>query len=250
METNVVSRGFFSDENGKVERLDAEFAQHSLLSEEQRLTEKFKGGILSSLTTEYDGPGLSESFEDAETSVRYIAIDAIDTDDGFAYSEELKYGDRPSRAKYVVKEGDLLVSNVRPNRGAVSLVSDRNAGCLASSGFTLLRKTQAESGLRQEYIFAFLKTHFAKTQLIRRNRGSMYPAVLQRDVKDVYVPFPSDAIQDKVVKQIETATSLHNDFDKFRLHQEKLLAKFLGDVATPPPSPLSGPYKGISSSIK
>src|SRR5580693_4789308 len=78
------------------------------------------------------------------------------------FADELLYSDRPSRAKYQVQEGDLLVSNVRPTRGAITLVSNRRAGALASSGFSLLRDKKLK-GAPQTYLFAFLKSTFGRT---------------------------------------------------------------------------------------
>jgi hypothetical protein len=124
------------------------------------------GWLLSDLIAEYDGPTLNEGFCTDDAVVKYIDIDSIDTADGLGYADELLYSDRPSRAKYQVQEGDLLVSNVRPARGAITLVSNCRAVALASSGFSLLRDKKLK-GAPQTYLFAFLKSTFGRTQLKR-----------------------------------------------------------------------------------
>src|SRR5207245_2283571 len=130
-----------------------------------------------------------------DETVSYIAIDSIDNQDGLVLPETLRCGDLPSRARYEVRAGDILLSNVRPNRGAVTLVTARHDQSIASSGFTLL--TAVDVG-NSEYLFAFLKTPWATNQLIRRNRGSMYPAVVSSDVLDLVVLPTTDPIRESV----------------------------------------------------
>ena len=181
MEVNVIQKSGFG---GKVSfsRLDAEFIWKSRWDMEKKL-----GGIggwpLSDLILEYGGPTLNDSFCAEDALVRYIDIDSVDTSDGLAYADELRYEDRPSRAKYQLGENDLLVSNVRPNRGAITVIGKLREGALASSGFSLLGD-KARKDAPQEYLFAFLKTLFGRTQLKRRCRGSMYPAITFSDGVD------------------------------------------------------------------
>src|SRR5205823_601036 len=108
-----------------------------------------------------------------QQQVAYVAIDSVDISDGLTYSELLAYEDLPSRAEYVLRHQDILVSNVRPNRVAVSLASTRLTDAIASSGFTLLRMRD-DAPVSAELLYAFLRSGFARMQLVRRNRGSMY----------------------------------------------------------------------------
>ncbi|MBM0231588.1 hypothetical protein JNW91_06750 [Micromonospora sp. STR1_7] len=183
MEVTITTKTAFG--TPPLARLDAEYIRGSSLRMEAQLL-RHGGKPVASLARQYDGPVLNDAHLDEEATIRYVDLDAVDQTDGFAFADDLRYGDRPSRAKYLLQAGDILVANVRPERGVLTLVDDRLAGSVASSGFTLLRKGETNSGW--EFAYAFLRSKYGREQLIRRSRGSMYPAVLGRDVFDVVIP--------------------------------------------------------------
>lgn len=199
MEATIVTKSEFGSE--ALLRLDAEYVSESATSIEvslQRAGAEKVGDLIN------DGPGrdvLNDGFADQEDVVSYIDLDAVDTTDGMIFPELIAYGERPSRAKHVLRVGDVLVGNVRPERGILAITSDRFEGSLASSGFTLL-EIRAESPVNREFVYAFLRTRFGRGQLVRRARGSMYPAVLGRDVLDVRVPRPPKKLGSRVTDRI------------------------------------------------
>lgn len=225
-------------------RLDAEFIIAPIRDTEQTLRQHPGGQIgdfvhekLSSFKKSSD-PGKIET---------YIDITSVDNEDGLTFEQEMRTADLPSRAKYRVKAGDILVSNVRPNRGAISLLSARNSGHLASSGFTLLR-LHADANISKEYLFAFLKTEFGRRQLVRRNRGSMYPAVTADDVLDVWVPLPSPSVTAEVEEHVRAALSFQDEFYGFHRQANELLEEFLKPYGAPP-SPLETEKPGVNSNV-
>ncbi len=236
MEVNVVQKAEFGSGTA-FSRLDAEYVWKSVWDVEKELR-RLDGWVLSDLVSEYKGPTISDSFCGEDTVVRYIDIDSIDTSDGLAYADEILYKDRPSRAKYQVRESDLLVSNVRPNRGAITFVSGFRAGALASSGFSLLRNKKLREA-PQGYLFAFLKSTFGRLQLKRRCRGSMYPAIVLDDLLDVWVPKPSEKMLDAITKAVERGVRQQVRFFQLIEEQAQMLEKFLKPFGSPP-SPLEG----------
>lgn len=218
------------------ERLDAEYSDASAIEMESRLRGLGPGYDLRSISTKYDGPTLNSSHADGDSMVRYIAIDSVDNLDGLTYCGEIQFKARPSRAKYILEPGDILVSNVRPNRNAVSLTAPRDAGSIASSGFTLVRLA-CDAPISQEIVFSFLKTRYAVAQLMRRDRGSMYPAVLAHDVLDTWIPIPPKSICAKIESIVREAAESHDRFFELLSQAESLLESVLGPVGSPP-SPL------------
>ncbi|MBZ5511953.1 MAG: hypothetical protein LAN70_12385 [Acidobacteriia bacterium] len=236
MEVNIIQKADFGPK-GPFARLDAEYVWKSWWDVE-KVVRGIDGWPLIELVSEYNGPTLNDGFCSEDAVVGYVDIDSIDTADGLAYADDLLYGDRPSRAKYQLRESDLLVSNVRPNRGAISLVGTLRAGALASSGFSLLRDKELKNA-PQAYLFAFLKSSFGRTQMKRRCRGSMYPAVSFDDLLDVWVPKPPDKLLYNVCESVKRGVSLQTRF--FQLVEKQ--AQVLGDFLAPfghPPSPLDG----------
>jgi hypothetical protein len=236
MELNVVNKSEFSS-GGVFGRLDAEYVSKSIWEMEKHLRRQ-TGYLLAKEIVGYDGPALNDSFRPAESILDYIAIDSIDTSDGLTHADELRYEDRPSRAKYLTQQGDVLVSNVRPNRGAVALIGELRSGCAASSGFSLLR-TKAGADLSQAFIFAFLKSRYGRSQLERRARGSMYPAIVYSDLTDVWIPKPPKAVSVVVEENVILGVALQEEFFRLVKKQGEMMAAFLEPVGAPP-SPLSG----------
>lgn len=225
---NVVSRSVFG--TARFDRLDPEFVDRRSVEREAGIA-AFGGKRLQAICGHYDGPIVNDKLLKGSVLVDYIAIDDVDNADGLTYPTEMRFRDRPSRAKYVLEHKDILVSNVRPNRGAIAFVGKRDAGAYASSGFTLLRSVK---GMSAQTLFLFLKSKPAREQLVRRNRGSMYPAVLERDVFDVIVPAVPAALDRKWAALADAAFELQ---EKFFAALEKLeadLAAYLQPYGSPP----------------
>jgi hypothetical protein len=246
---NIVHRAFFEDPPGRLKRLDAEYADRVLEGLERNMRSRLSGNNLVELCEKYGGPVVNDALHTEEHEVKYIAIDSIDTDDGCVFPETLLYKDRPSRAKYIAQTSDIVVSNVRPNRGAVALMAARHAGHLVSSGFTLVRVKDSHP-ITAAYVFAFLRTEFARNQLIRRNRGSMYPAVLSDDVGAIFVPTPPQKLEDQVVSLIAKAAEQHEEFSKLADALDAQISDLMSTIAEPPPSPLEGNPAGLTIAIR
>ena len=75
-----------------------------------------------------------------EESFPYIEIGAVDTLTGKIINiENVPKKEAPSRAKKIVRQGDIIVSTTRPNRGAISYLTDIDGYCIASTGFAVIR---------------------------------------------------------------------------------------------------------------
>ena len=227
-------------------RLDAEYVEQEILAEEARIRKNFVGSRLAELVEASDANEnkVEKKLKDSGQAIRYISIDSVDNADGLSFETSYEqFEDLPSRAHYIVEAEDILVSNVRPNRGAVTLIRTDQSGFVASSGFTLLR-LRDDSGLRSDYLFSLLKTPYIRDQLVRRSRGSMYPAVVRADVLDLFIPNPSKTVSTKVAELIGKARVLQAKFFKKKQESAALLKALLTVIGSPP-SPLETRRTGI-----
>jgi type I restriction enzyme S subunit len=65
--------------------------------------------------------------DDADGMFTYIDLSAIDQDaKTVSGARELTCSEAPSRARQIVREGDVLVSTVRPNLNGIVVTSFRN----------------------------------------------------------------------------------------------------------------------------
>jgi len=119
----------------------------------------------------------------------------------------------PSGPKYVVKEGDVLVSLVRPTRGAIAIVPKDLDGALATGGFAVLR---TKGQVSREYIYAILRMPFALNQMGARVGGGTYPTIKIEDVKEIKIPIPSPGIEKKVISKIKESFKLRESEEQIR----------------------------------
>ena len=97
MEFNIVRKSDFG-KHGALYRLDAEFVAPSLL-EPERALRRLKGNELADVACPYRGRTLNETFAPGDSLQLYVSIDDVDTADGLTHTAQLRYEDRPSRAK-------------------------------------------------------------------------------------------------------------------------------------------------------
>lgn len=116
----------------------------------------------------------------------YIALEDIDSGVLKGYSE-LVYCDAPSRARRVLRKGDVLVSTVRPNLKSHLLFEINGRHWVASTGFSVLRCREGVTN--PQYLFFQLFGHGISRQIEALLTGTSYPAINSRDVRGLEIPF-------------------------------------------------------------
>lgn len=137
----------------------------------------------------------------------YIDISSIDRSlKVITSTPEILGADAPSRARKKIREGDVLVSTVRPNLNAVALVPPELDGQIASTGFCVLRPNRA--AIEGKYLFYFTTTPDFIGILTSKVRGAHYPAVSDGDVKKIELPLPFLSEQRRIVEILDQANAL------------------------------------------
>ena len=155
---------------------------------------------------------------------KYIEISEIDTVTGESKPVEVLGQNAPSRAQRMVKEGDVIISTVRPNRNAVSLINEEQNGFVCSTGFTVLKAKE----IAPEYLFAYLKTKYSIKQLERKTTASMYPAVNEDDILKSLFFKADDESQKKIQKLIIEFTKCLQESKLLYSQAEQILLEELG----------------------
>jgi type I restriction-modification system DNA methylase subunit len=195
------------EDANKFDRWDAQ--HHASLSTEieQRLGSKVDGDLyVADLANLVDDRADPRRWGATEFS--YIEISDIDAQTCVIYANCVDTTVTPSRARKLVKAGDVLVSTVRPERGIVGVVGPHQDGSICTTGLAVLRPSAIDS-----LTLAFLlKTEFVTAQLLRNNVGIAYPAINEACLLDVLLPIRRRDIQRiaKQAKQIgEAEEQLH-----------------------------------------
>lgn len=135
---------------------------------------------------------------------RYIDISVIDVTEGaISESKPTMGAEAPSRARKVVKAFDILVSTVRPTRGAVAVVPVELHDEIASTGYSIVR---ANEGVNPFYLHFALRLPSTREQFRKWSTGSSYPAILDDDVTKTRIPVPEKGVQDEIAAEIFKAS--------------------------------------------
>lgn len=103
--------------------------------------------------------------------------------------------DAPSRARQIVRAGDVLVATTRPNLNAVALVPPELDNEICSTGFCVLRP---KPELCSHYLFGFVRSKEFVESLSSSVKGAMYPAVTDNQVRAEMIPLPPLAEQRRI----------------------------------------------------
>lgn len=147
----------------------------------------------------------------------YIEIGDIDV-------ETKKYirKDKPAVKGALKAEKDhVIISKVRPTRGAVSIVFE---DCLVSNAFVVL---QTRESIIPKYLFysiAYNKRFFLR--LGKLEKGTSYPSCRAEDILTYKIPLPTISEQKEIVQKLEMADNLRQK----RKEQLALLDEYLKSV--------------------
>ena len=148
----------------------------------------------------------SESLSNGDEA-EYIDIASIDRDSKtITRTTRITRATAPSRARQIVRAGDILVSTVRPNLNAVAVIPQHLDGAIASTGFCVLRCKPAVKDER--YLFHWLRTSQFISAMERLATGASYPAVSDRIIKESLYPAPSYIEQRRIAGILDNADAI------------------------------------------
>ncbi len=146
--------------------------------------------------------------------IEYIDISSIDnTSNTVVETTKYEVASAPSRAQQCVKNGDILVSTVRPINRNIAVVTSNLPDLVASTGFCILRP---KDGYR-EYLLSVVKSDAYTERMCDKASGGLYPAVNNRDVLSYGIHIPNKELAQKVSSIYQQAdkskfTSLKSQF--------------------------------------
>lgn len=111
----------------------------------------------------------------------------------------------------MTRKGDVIVSTVRPNRGAVSILEEDNL--LVSGAFTVLRQN---SNYPKELLQILLRTEIYRDWLLKYNVGTSYPVIKDDDILNMPIPLFTNKVEQEVIQMVKKS-------QKSRRQSEQLL---------------------------
>ncbi|MCC8446931.1 restriction endonuclease subunit S [Xanthomonas translucens pv. translucens] len=150
--------------------------------------------------------------------IEYVDIGSVSLDRGIERTERINFADAPSRARRLVRDGDILVSTVRTYLKAIAPVVTPPGNLVVSTGFAVVRP--ALQLLSRYGKYALQATGFVD-EVISRSTGVSYPAINASDLVRICVPVPPAEEQSAIAAFLDRETA---KIDALIAEQEKLIA--------------------------
>ena len=175
-----------------------------------------------------------------QNSFTYIDVTAIDKEKGtIANPRVLESNEAPSRARKIVRKGDVVYSCVRPYLLNVAVVEDDSGPPpIASTAFAILH---GHGCVLPRFQWIVLRSPFMVTLVEEEMRGQAYPAINDTDFSRLPFPLPPLAEQHRIVAKVDELMSLCDRLEAARADREatrdRLATVSLARLNVPDPEP-------------
>jgi len=161
------------------------------------------------------------------TEINYIDIASVKG--GQILELQKLTNDFPSRAKRIVKKGDILYSSVRPNLKGYVYISDDIQNGIASTGFADIRVTE-QNTILSKYLYYIMTSDYISDDLISKAKGAQYPAVSFDDFETIKIHIPSLERQQEIVEYCEYNDTLIKQLEKEIENNKKQAHQFMSSI--------------------
>ena len=162
-------------------------------------------------------------------SIAYIDITSVENGTGrFLGYTRIQSGEAPTRARRGIRGGDVLLSTVRPNLRAFTILAEVEDKAIASTGFAVLRACRSISD--PDFILLSLRADAAVAQMVSMMGRGAYPSINQADVASIQFPLPPLEIQQVLVAELQAEQALVEANRELVTRMESRIASAVGRV--------------------
>jgi len=151
----------------------------------------------------YNDEVLGESVN-SEYELEYVDIGSVSASGGIKATEIMTFGKAPSRARRVVRDGDVIVSTVRTYLEAIAPIDNPPSNLVVSTGFAVVRPNKF---LHKGYASYCLRTSGFIKEVVARSVGVSYPAINATDLVNIKAPTPAFDEQQTIANFLDHETA-------------------------------------------
>ena len=123
-----------------------------------------------------------------EYMFKYIDIGNVSSDGKITIGEDISFYEAPSRARRIIKRGDVLVSTVRTYLRAIARIDFEANDIIASTGFAVLSpKTKVDSA----FVVNAIRDAYIVDAICSSSTGVSYPAISALRLSSISFAIPS-----------------------------------------------------------
>lgn len=146
--------------------------------------------------------------ENLPENFNYIDIEAVKIG-RITNPKTLTKKQAPSRARRLVKEGDVLIASVRPYLRSFAVIPKEYSGSIASTGFFVIEKSE---DFDSRYILHYILSELFIEQTNKLMKGAQYPALNKELLSQTSIPFPFKNGKPDIIRQRHIADRLDEVF--------------------------------------
>lgn len=147
---------------------------------------------------------------------KYIDISSVSFENGIDLGQDIVFSQAPSRARRIVKKGDVLVSTVRTYLRAIADIDWDAENFVASTGFAVF---SPNDNIIPRFMAFTVKSTDVINQICANSKGVSYPAIQAPLLASVEIPYFD------IPKQAEIAEYLDKECEKIGRNIELLERK-------------------------
>lgn len=154
----------------------------------------------------------------------YIELANINSSTGeIEEVNQIKGHNAPSRARMLVKKGDVLISSLLGSLDNVGLVPEEFDGAVASTGFFVIRA----KSISPEFLFLLFKSNLIRLQLEEKTAGAIMSAVPKATFGDLLIPIVPEETQKQISEFVKQSFSLRKEAKELLEKAKKEIEEFI-----------------------
>ena len=132
---------------------------------------------------------------DPGMEIAYVDIGNVDSIQGITDAEELVFEDAPSRARRIVRQGDLIISMVRTYLRAIAQIEATDTNLIVSTGFAVIRPRQIDD----RFVAYAINAPYFVERVVAHSMGVSYPAINASELACLDITFPPSLSEQRAI---------------------------------------------------
>ncbi len=140
---------------------------------------------------------------DPDMEFTYVDIGNVDYFRGITGTEDLVFEDAPSRARRIVRQGDVIISTVRTYLKAIARIEQTDDNLIVSTGFAVIRPRNLDDG----FVAYALSSSYFVDRVVAHSVGVSYPAINASELTCLDIAFPPHPEQQAIAAFLDRETA-------------------------------------------
>lgn len=155
---------------------------------------------------------------DPDFGLQYIDIGNVDSNGNVLEIATYRFEAAPSRARRIVRDGDVIISTVRTYLQAIASIKNPPSNLIVSTGFAVVRPSvdKLDAGYCK---YALRESRFIQ-EVVNRSVGVSYPAITAMELANIPIFVPPIAEQQAIADYLDRETA---HLDSLIAAKERLL---------------------------